>query len=88
MKDGGTNREEAIRKLIESLGGKCECVYFGPGTDAYAIARMPSEAAAASFNLTCNASGRLNVTATPLLTPVQMDEAIKAKRMVKARQLT
>lgn len=79
VKDGGKSRESAIRSLIESLGGTCECVYFSFETDAYAIAEMPSEAAAASFTLTCNASGRLNVKAIPLLTPSQMDEATKMR---------
>ena len=79
LKEGGTAREVMIRKLIKSLGGTCECVYFGLDTDAYAIAQMPSESAAASFNLTCNASGKLKVAATLLLTPEQMDKATKAK---------
>lgn len=79
MKEGGTARKEMIRQLIESLGGTCECVYFGLDTDAYAIAHMPNDAAAASFNLTCNASGKLNVTATLLLSPEQMDEATQVK---------
>lgn len=72
MKEVGASREAVIRQLIESLGGKCEGVYFGLDTDAYAIAEMPNEAAAASFNLACNASGRLNDTVKPLLTPARL----------------
>ena len=79
VKDGGMNREENIKAMIEKLGGKRECVYFGLETDAYAIAKMPSDSAVVALTLTWNASGRLNVTATPLLTPSQMDEATKMK---------
>jgi uncharacterized protein with GYD domain len=73
--DGGSNRDENIRAMIEKLGGTCKCVYFGLETDAYAIAEMPNDMAAVALTLTWNASGRINVASTPLLTPKQMDQA-------------
>ena len=77
LKDGGTKREAAIRLLIESVGGTCEGVYFGTESDAYALASMPDMESATFVNLTWNATGRLDVTVIPLLTPTEFDQVCK-----------
>lgn len=78
MKEGGSSRRDAIEKLVASLGGKLESVYYAFGdTDVYAIVELPDNATAAAASLVTNASGAVNVRVTVLLTPEEMDEAAK-----------
>jgi uncharacterized protein with GYD domain len=76
LKDGGTNRRDAAAKVIGEMGGKLECFYFAFGDrDAYVIADIPNEIAAAAIGLKINASGLVGMSTTPLLTPEQIDAA-------------
>lgn len=78
MKDGGSKRRDAARALVESLGGKLESFYFAFGnTDAFAIADLPDDVAAASASLTVTGSGGAKSTVTVLQTPEQVDEVTK-----------
>ncbi len=46
LKDGGTKRKQAATKLIESVGGTLDEMYFAFGhADVIAIADMPDSAA-------------------------------------------
>ncbi len=76
LKDGGSNRKDAASKAIEDLGGTVESFYFAFGDhDAYVIADLPNEIAAAAIGLKINASGLVNLSTTALLTPEQVDAA-------------
>ena len=78
LKDGGSKRRAAAKTLIESLGGKLECIYFAFGeTDVVAIVDMPDPASAAAASLTIGASGGLTGKLTVLLTPEEIDQAAK-----------
>jgi uncharacterized protein with GYD domain len=78
LKDGGTSRVAAVKKLFESVGGTCESCYFGFGEfDIMGIADMPNNIAIASAALTVNASGFVDVKATAIITPEEMDEVAK-----------
>ena len=78
MKDGGSSRREAIKKLVASLGGTLESMYYAFGdTDVYAIVDLPDNVSAAAASLTANAAGAVSVSVTVLLTPEEMDEAAK-----------
>lgn len=78
MKDGGSKRRAAARALVESLGGKLDAVYYAFGdTDVFAIADMPDNASAAAASLTLAASGALTTKTTVLLTPEDIDQAVK-----------
>ena len=81
---GGTSRREAVAKVCESVGGKMESFHFGFGeSDAYVIADIPDNEAAAAVALTVNASGGATTRTTVLLTPEEVDAA--AKRSVDYR---
>jgi uncharacterized protein with GYD domain len=78
LKDGGSKRRAAAKTLIESLGGKLESLYFAFGdTDVVAIADMPDNAAAAAGSLTLAGSAAVTSRITVLLTPEEIDQAVK-----------
>ena len=78
LKVGGTNRKEAVAKMITEMGGKLEAFYFAFGDyDVYAIAELPDTTSAAALALTINASGLVNLSTTVLLTPEEIDSATK-----------
>ena len=76
LKDGGSKRKDAAAKVIEDMGGTLECFDFAFGDhDAFVIADLPNEIAAAAISLKINASGLVGVSTTALLTPEQVDAA-------------
>ena len=78
LKDGGSKRRQAAKALVEGLGGKFEALYFAFGsTDAFAIADLPDNAAAAAVALAVSASGAAAAKTTVLMTPEEMDQAAK-----------
>jgi uncharacterized protein with GYD domain len=78
LKDGGSTRRAAAKTLVESVGGKIECLYFAFGkTDVLAIVDMPDSASAAATSLAIGASGALTGKLTVLLTPEEIDQAAK-----------
>ena len=78
MKDGGSKRRAAAKAAIESLGGALEAMYYAFGdTDVVAIVDMPDAIAAASVSMTLAASGAVSAKTTVLLTPQDIDVAVK-----------
>lgn len=78
MKDGGSGRKAAVDKAVESLGGKVESLYFGLGdTDVFVIADLPDAVAASAIALAAVSSGAIALTTTQLLSPEDVDAAIK-----------
>jgi uncharacterized protein with GYD domain len=78
QKEGGSSRRDAIGKLLSSLGGKLDSVYYALGdTDAYVIADLPDNVTAAAASLAVNASGAATIKTTALMTPEEMDQATK-----------
>lgn len=78
MKEGGSSRRAAIRALVESVGGKLESVYYALGkTDIFVIVDLPDHATATALALTVNSSGAATVSTTVLMTPEDVDAAIK-----------
>ena len=78
LKDGGTKRRAVATTLIQSLGGKLESFYYAFGaTDVVVIAEMPDNGAAAAASLTLASSGAATSTITVLLTPEDLDQAVK-----------
>jgi uncharacterized protein with GYD domain len=78
MKDGGTKRQAAARRLIESLGGTLEAFYFSFGeTDVVAIADMPDNESIAAAMLTIGGTGAVTGNITVLLTPDDLDQLAK-----------
>jgi uncharacterized protein with GYD domain len=78
LKDGGSKRRQVANALIEGLGGKMEALYFAFGkTDVFAIADLPDSTAAAAAALALAASGAVTSKTTVLITPEEMDQAVK-----------
>jgi uncharacterized protein with GYD domain len=78
MKDGGSRRRQAAEAAIASAGAKMEAFYFAFGdVDAYVICDAPDHAAMSAASLTINASGSVRLKTIVLLTPEEMDQAVK-----------
>jgi uncharacterized protein with GYD domain len=78
LKEGGTSRTKAVSTLAESLGGSLESYHFAFGDDSYfVIVDLPDDEAAAACALAVSASGAVSNSTTKLLTPAQVDAAIK-----------
>jgi len=78
LKDGGKKRKDAVRKLMKSVGGKLDSMYFCfGGSDVVMIIDAPSNEAMAAGALAAVASGAVRPTTTVLLTPEEIDEAVK-----------
>ena len=73
------NREDAVRPVIERLGGSLKTAYFAFGDyDVVMIVSMPSEVEAASISMAFTAGGALrSVKATPLMSLIQGMEAMR-----------
>ena len=85
LKDGGTGRRAAIEKLLQSLGGKIEAIYFSFGEhDLYLIADLPDNVSGEAAYLTVMASGALTLKTTVLLSPEEVDQAAKKTPMYRA----
>jgi uncharacterized protein with GYD domain len=77
-RDGGTGRRTAVEKLLASVGGRLEAVYFAfGGIDVYVVADLPDNAAAAAVALAVVQSGMASANTVVLLTPEEMDAATK-----------
>jgi uncharacterized protein with GYD domain len=85
MKDGGSKRVEVTRKAIESLGGKMETYYFALGEkDFFIIFEAPDNIKAIAGSLIANASGTVKGNITVLLSPEEVDLAVKQSMDWKA----
>ncbi len=81
LKNGGTARVDAVKKTIKGLGGKLQSFHFAFGAeDAYVIADLPDNVAAAALGLAVSSAGLTSVKTVVLLTADEIDEA--AKRQV------
>ena len=77
-KEGGTSRRATIEKMISDAGGTLEAFYFAFGADdVYLIVELPDNVSAAAIAMTVGASGSVSVETTVLLTPEEVDEAVK-----------
>lgn len=78
LKDGGSKRKAAVKALVESVGGKLECMYYVLGdTDVLLIADLPDVAAGAALSIAVAASGGVTGKSTVLLTAEDIDAAVK-----------
>ena len=73
--DGGSARVAAATELIQSLGGKLEAFYFAYGDTV--LIDMPDAPSAVAASLAVGASGDVAVELVPLITPAEVDAAVK-----------
>ena len=78
LKDGGTKRKQAMERMAKSLGGRLEAFYYAFGDDdLFAIWDMPDNVDVTAASLIVNASGVAKAKVTVLLTPEDIDRAVK-----------
>ena len=78
LKEGGSKRREATEQLVKSIGGTLEAYYFAFGdNDFYLIVDAPDNVSATAGSLVANASGAVKVKTVVLLTPEEVDQAVK-----------
>lgn len=78
LKEGGTSRRAAVEKAVKGLGGTLETFYYAFGyTDVYAIVDLPDNVTTTAFALIINTAGAAKVQTTVLITPEEIDQAIK-----------
>jgi uncharacterized protein with GYD domain len=78
LKEGGSQRRAAVEQLFQSMHGTVEAFYFAFGDrDVFVIGELPDNATAAALALKVNASGAASCKTTVLITPEEVDEAVK-----------
>ena len=78
LEAGGSRRKAVVEKMIKKLGGKVEAFYFTFGIrDAIVIVDIPDNVTAAAVSIAVSASGSVAYKTTVLLTPQEIDEAVK-----------
>ena len=80
LKDGGTARRQVVEKLVQGLGGTIETFYFCFGKyDVVLVVDLPDNEAVTAASLTVGATGAAEVQTTTLLSPEEVDRAVKRK---------
>jgi uncharacterized protein with GYD domain len=78
MAEGGSSRRAAVEEMFKSMGGKLEAFYFAFGdTDAFVLGELPDNVSATALALKVNAAGAATCKTTVLVTPEEVDEAVK-----------
>ena len=78
MEEGGSSRIEAAKQALGSIGGSLEAFYFSFGeNDFYIIVDLPDHVTTTTITLAGNISGMFNINGVSLLTPEELDKAIK-----------
>ncbi len=78
LEEGGSKRREAAEQVVKSAGGTLEAYYFAFGdNDFYVIVDMPDNVSITAASLIVNASGAVKVKTVVLLTPEEVDQAVK-----------
>jgi uncharacterized protein with GYD domain len=85
FRDGGTGRRTAIENTVKGLGGSVESVYYVFGDDdILIIADMPDNISVAAFSLSVAATGAASASVRVLLTPEDIDAAVKKQVSYRA----
>ena len=78
LREGGTSRRAAVEKAAKTVGGSVDAFFYAFGeTDAYVIIDVPDNVTAAGLALTIAASGAVALRTTVLITPEDIDQAVK-----------
>jgi uncharacterized protein with GYD domain len=79
IKEGGSKRRQAAEAALKSAGGRVEAFYFAFGeNDAYVIIDAPDNTSVAAASMAINASGAVQTKTVVLLTPEEIDQAVKS----------
>ena len=85
LKEGGTSRRAAVEEAAKTVGGSIDAFYYAFGeTDAYVIIDVPDNVTAAGLALTIAASGVVTLRTTVLISPEEIDRAVKSSPSYRA----
>jgi uncharacterized protein with GYD domain len=85
QKDKASGRKQAVSKMVESLEGKVEAMYFALGDhDVVLIVDMPDIVSGAALSLAVSATGLVRTKSTALLTVEETDRALAKKIVYRA----
>ncbi len=77
-KDGGSKRVQAVTSMMKAAGVTIESFYFAFGDhDVVLIVDAPDHATVTAIALAINSSGAVRLSTTVLLTPADVDAAVK-----------
>lgn len=80
LKEGGSKRRSMVEQLAKEMGGKLEAFYFAFGNDDFVIVLdLPSNLDMAATSIVAQASGTVKSRVTILMTPEDVDEAVRKK---------
>jgi uncharacterized protein with GYD domain len=80
QKDKASGRKAVVNKVVQSVGGKVEAMYYALGEhDVIVIADLPDAASAAAIALGVSASGLVHTKTTALLSVEETDKALAKK---------
>jgi uncharacterized protein with GYD domain len=78
LAEGGSKRIEAAKQALSSVGGRLEAFYFAFGdNDFYIIVDLPDNVSTTAISWAGNVSGTFSIKTVVLLTPEEVDEAVK-----------
>jgi uncharacterized protein with GYD domain len=84
LAEGGSGRREAVKQMLESVGGSLEAFYYALGADdLVVIGELPDNVSAAALSLKTAVGGAARSRTTVLLSPEDLDEA--SRRHVEYR---
>ena len=80
LKEGGSKRRTIVERLAKKMGGELEAFYFAFGSDDFVIILdLPSNMDMAATAIVAQASGTVKSRITVLMTPEDVDQAVKRK---------
>ena len=80
LKEGGSKRRSMVEQLAKEMGGKLEAFYFAFGNDDFVIVLdLPSNVDMAATSIVAQASGTVKSRVTILMTPEDVDHAVRRK---------
>ncbi len=78
LNEGGGARREVVERMVQSLGGRLESMYWAFGDDdVYVTVDLPNNTSAAAMGLVTSAAGGVRTSTIVLLSPDEIDEAIR-----------
>ncbi len=78
LKEGAAARREVVERMVQSLDGRLESIYWAFGEDdVYVTVEMPDNTSAAAMGLVTSAAGGVRTSTVVLLTPEEIDEAVR-----------
>src|SRR5690242_6053015 len=85
LKEGGSSRRAVVERLAGSVGGTVESYYYavGEGT-AFIILDIPDNVKLSAITLTAEAAGAVTIKTTALISPEELDEAVKLSPIYRA----